>query len=174
MTAVAKLPTIDELAQEIRRVDGNHSLGAGALAEALMPFLATLSPAELGGGEPVAWTSQTSMDMLAESGTGIMSRIHTDYISIPLYTTPRAAEAEWLPIESAPKDGRLFLCWVDAIRYCESEDGQQVSVDVSDFDFGRWCDSEHGGYYENMMGNIGDGQNITHWRALTPPSAKGE
>jgi hypothetical protein len=30
---------IDDLAQEIRRVDGNHSLGAGALAEALMPFI---------------------------------------------------------------------------------------------------------------------------------------
>lgn len=30
---------VDELAQEIRRVDGAHSLGAGALAEALMPFL---------------------------------------------------------------------------------------------------------------------------------------
>ena len=30
---------VDALAQEIRRVDGNHSLGAGALAEALMPFL---------------------------------------------------------------------------------------------------------------------------------------
>ena len=32
---------VDALAQEIRRVDGNHSLGAGALAEALMPFLCT-------------------------------------------------------------------------------------------------------------------------------------
>ena len=30
---------VDALAQEIRRVDGNYSLGAGALAEALMPFL---------------------------------------------------------------------------------------------------------------------------------------
>lgn len=30
---------VDELAQEIRRVDGNHSLGAGALAEAIMPFI---------------------------------------------------------------------------------------------------------------------------------------
>lgn len=30
---------IDSLAQEIRRVDGNHSLGAGALAEALLPFM---------------------------------------------------------------------------------------------------------------------------------------
>lgn len=31
--------TVDELAQEIRRVDGNHDKGAAALAEALMPFL---------------------------------------------------------------------------------------------------------------------------------------
>lgn len=30
---------VDALAQEIRRVDGNHDLGAGQLAEALMPFL---------------------------------------------------------------------------------------------------------------------------------------
>jgi hypothetical protein len=37
--------TVDGLAQEIRRIDGNNSLGAGALAEALMPFLEkTVSP----------------------------------------------------------------------------------------------------------------------------------
>lgn len=34
---------IDRLAQEIRRVDGSNSLGAAALAEALMPFLAAQS-----------------------------------------------------------------------------------------------------------------------------------
>lgn len=41
--ATDKLPKpsldVDALAQEIRRVDGNHSLGTGALAEALMPFI---------------------------------------------------------------------------------------------------------------------------------------
>jgi len=43
---------VDELAQETRRVDGNHSLGAGALAEALMPFLSALhSPAHSGEQE---------------------------------------------------------------------------------------------------------------------------
>ena len=36
---VQQLPDVDVLAQEIRRVDGNHDLGAGALAEALLPFL---------------------------------------------------------------------------------------------------------------------------------------
>lgn len=30
---------VDALAQEIRRVDGNHRMGAGALAEALVKFL---------------------------------------------------------------------------------------------------------------------------------------
>ena len=34
-------PTIDDLAQEIRRVDGENGLGAGALAEALWPFWST-------------------------------------------------------------------------------------------------------------------------------------
>lgn len=36
----ARVPlNVDALAQEIRRVDGNHSLGAGALAEALLPWI---------------------------------------------------------------------------------------------------------------------------------------
>lgn len=36
---------VDDLAQEIRRVDGNHDLGAGALAEALLPFLSRFTAA---------------------------------------------------------------------------------------------------------------------------------
>jgi hypothetical protein len=35
------------LAQEIRRVDGNHSLGAAALADALMPFITSQTPARV-------------------------------------------------------------------------------------------------------------------------------
>lgn len=35
--------TVDDLAQEIRRVDGNHALGAGALAEALLPFVSRIA-----------------------------------------------------------------------------------------------------------------------------------
>lgn len=30
---------VDDLAQEIRRVDGDNKLGAGALAEAILPFV---------------------------------------------------------------------------------------------------------------------------------------
>lgn len=52
MTTPRVTVPVDELAQEIRRVDGNHDLGAGALAEALMPFLSSrlsAAPAPEGG-----------------------------------------------------------------------------------------------------------------------------
>lgn len=45
---------VDALAQEIRRVDGANSLGAGALAEALMPFLAATQPNAAPAAEVVA------------------------------------------------------------------------------------------------------------------------
>ena len=41
---------VDALAQEIRRVDGSHSLGAGALAEALLPFIERTAGVNLGEG----------------------------------------------------------------------------------------------------------------------------
>jgi hypothetical protein len=40
LSGLVKVPlNVDGLAQEIRRVDGNNSLGAGALAEAIMPYI---------------------------------------------------------------------------------------------------------------------------------------
>lgn len=41
VSAAPVVVDVDDLAQEIRRVDGSHELGAGALAEALLPFLTT-------------------------------------------------------------------------------------------------------------------------------------
>jgi hypothetical protein len=52
---------VDQLAQEIRRVDGNHSLGAGALAEKLMPFIAAALAAAPAGAvniKPLEWSSR--------------------------------------------------------------------------------------------------------------------
>lgn len=80
-----------------------------------------------------------------------------------------AARDGWLPIETAPKDGTIYLCWVDAIRYGESDDGSLYQADVSEVDFGQWRDFETGGAHFNMMGDIGDGQKITHWRPLPEP-----
>jgi len=51
MTDLHKL-TVDGLAQEIRRVDGNHDMGAGRLAEALMPYLERALSAQGMGQHP--------------------------------------------------------------------------------------------------------------------------
>lgn len=45
---------VDALAQEIRRVDGSNSLGAGALAEALMPWIDRLQPVAPPAGQEVS------------------------------------------------------------------------------------------------------------------------
>lgn len=75
---------IDDLAQEIRRVDGNHSLGAGALAEALMPFIAALSSAEEKAVEvsvkPLEWREMPvppAGESLASSTVGLYCIPHS-------------------------------------------------------------------------------------------------
>ena len=62
---------VDELAQEIRRVDGNHRLGAGALAEALLPFLSRFAAApvrEEGGAVDGPEDDELPGDFLARVG----------------------------------------------------------------------------------------------------------
>ena len=79
---------------------------------------------------------------------------------------------KWLPIESAPKDGALFLCWVSAVRFGETDEGQQYQQDASQVDFCSWrvCDeSPTGGYFDACCGQIADLQHITHWMPLPPP-----
>ncbi len=47
---IVKALDVDALAQEIRRVDGNHALGAGALAEAILPFVRSALSSPVEGG----------------------------------------------------------------------------------------------------------------------------
>jgi hypothetical protein len=67
----------------------------------------------------------------------------------------------------------MFLGWVNAVQYGESDEGRQFEADVSDHDFCQWRD--HGGYFENMMGRVGDASHITHWMPLpaAPSTAAG-
>lgn len=97
--------------------------------------------------------------------------------------TARAAISEakaggWQNMESAPRDGSMFLCWVEAVRYGETDEGQQYQQDASDVDFCRWraCDeSPNGGYFDNMAGQIADLQHVTKWQPLpAPPAQRGE
>jgi hypothetical protein len=59
---------IDKLAAEIRRVDGDHTLGAGALAEALAPFIA----------KEVDGTLSGLLDSLCDDGAISMERGSVD------------------------------------------------------------------------------------------------
>jgi Protein of unknown function (DUF551) len=80
----------------------------------------------------------------------------------------------WRDIETAPKDGSLFLCWVAAVRYGETDEGQQYQQDASQVDFCQWrnCDeSPNGGYFDACCGQIADVQHVTHWMPL--PDAPG-
>lgn len=82
---------------------------------------------------------------------------------------------EWQPIETAPKDGTLFLCWVSAVRYGETEEGQQYQHDVSQVDFCNWrtmAEHQGCGWFDPCCGQIGDAQYVTHWMPLPePPSS---
>ena len=80
----------------------------------------------------------------------------------------------WLPIETAPKDGSIFLCWVTAERYGETDEGQQYEQDVSQADFGWWVPGENRDYFDCGCGQIGDRQHISHWMPLPPPPIVGK
>jgi len=79
----------------------------------------------------------------------------------------------WRSIETAPKDGTMFLCWVSAVRYGETDEGQQYEQDCSQVDECWWRNGPEGdpelGYFDNACGQIGDSQGITHWMPLPPP-----
>lgn len=77
--------------------------------------------------------------------------------------------AGWQPIETAPKDGSIFLCWVTAERYGETDEGQQYAQDVSQADFGWWRPGGDAGYFDCGCGQIGDREHISHWMPLPPP-----
>ena len=75
----------------------------------------------------------------------------------------------WMPIETAPKDGTMFLCWVSAVRYGETDEGQRYQEEVSQIDFCQWrtqADIPDCGWFEPFCGQIGDEQDVTLWAPL--------
>lgn len=85
-----------------------------------------------------------------------------------------ALTPQWQPIESAPKDGSMFLCWVSAVRFGTRDDGSLAEEDCSEADFGYWMTVRDGGVFHNVQGEIGDQSSITHWQPLpAPPEVEG-
>lgn len=85
---------VDELAQEIRHVDGEHKLGAGQLAEALMPFLSRrTAPAE-----PVAYLTETGIPVHPVQLPKPVRDAPAKHGYTPLYAAPPVAE----PVAAKP------------------------------------------------------------------------
>lgn len=166
---------VNALAQEIRRVDGNHKLGAGALAEALMPFLSaalSVQPAAAVVGEPeewqrwvddFGWQRVNDEDLPHYRDKGVRLRA--------LYAAPSAPDG-WQPIETAPKDGTNIQVWAEGyewpevVRYelYDPEDAEEIGMP------GYWR------YSEEMLADVANVEDeaVTHWRSLPPPPAPGE
>ena len=88
------------------------------------------------------------------------------------------AQVAWQPIETAPKDGTLFIGWVASERWSSIDgEGSGRAHDTSQVDFCWWCNAlpevPDSGYFDNASGRIGDGQDITHWMPLPLPPAPG-
>lgn len=77
----------------------------------------------------------------------------------------------WQPIETAPRDGSMFLVWIRACRYCESDEGQSYEMDCSQYDFGVWKhDLAIGeGYVDYFSHPFADSEHVTHWMPLPEP-----
>lgn len=85
--------------------------------------------------------------------------------------------SRWQPIETAPRDG-IFLGWIRAERWSAIDGGGSGQPhDVSQVDFCWWRPvqgSPNGGYWDNSSGQVGDGQEVTHWQPLpAPPTQDG-
>jgi hypothetical protein len=107
---------VDRLAQEIRSVDGRHSLGAGALAEALAPFIDREAASALrSSGEAVAWGFPNSAPAL---GGHALMMVRVDVPSedqyrglgwVPLYLHPATVTDEDVDrARAAYANGALF------------------------------------------------------------------
>jgi hypothetical protein len=104
--------SVDALAQEIRRVDGRHTLGAGALAEALLPFLAALRPTDTGWRAIATAPKDGRVVLVFSAARCVWSVVSAQWRqdwpnggwdTISKHTTP-IVPTHWMPLPPAPTD----------------------------------------------------------------------
>ncbi len=82
---------------------------------------------------------------------------------------PPMSGSQWLPIETAPKDGSLFLVWVHAEQHGEDDNGQFHAKDMSFPDIGWWRMGTNAvtyGYVDYGAANSYNVEVPTHWAPL--------
>lgn len=103
------LPTVDELAQAIRTVDGRHDLGAGVLAERLCDWLQerTSGSSRPDQADLIGYVDAVDLDMLRAHGIAMMMVKRS-----PAGFRPTAIYAD-VPKPSSPVRGKVAI---DAMR----------------------------------------------------------
>lgn len=84
---------VNGLAQIIRQVDGNHTLGASALAEAILSRAPSIAVRQPVGQEPAAWMDPDGSRVLtakAKADASSAYRTATAGYSVPLYAAQPA------------------------------------------------------------------------------------
>ena len=170
-----RIPELEAEVQEQARLNG-----MGAERElALMAQVSRLEAERDGlNAARFAYASEFGLDGEGQPDVG---SIHQNIRALKAERDQLRAELEkvsWQPIETAPKDGTLFLCWVSAVRYGETDEGQQYQQDASQVDFCQWLtqpDIPDCGWFDPCCGQIADQQYVTHWMPLpaspTTPNA---
>lgn len=117
---------VDQLAQEIRRVDGSHNLGAGKLAEALQPFIVAslevaLVPyqAQLALLIDLAVPGQNSGDLFADAkaAAAALEKARPTLALIATGQSPKPVA--WMSHHAEPM---FFTSYEEAEVYCDFEE----------------------------------------------------
>lgn len=131
---------VDDLAQIIRQVDGNNSLGAGALAEAIFSALATVSPAKQ---EPVGYVHGDQTQAFNRYGLGNISREKDVEAGLtrPLFASPQPSGGEGAKLTEKLVAWAMLEAWQDICSDtgCHPLDIEQVGRKRLEFSPQHWA-----------------------------------
>lgn len=166
-------PVTNEVDADGRDGVADYDAVLALIGGALAALSAQEVPQEVPAGEWVMVPREPTQEMLRaaiEKGCGRLAAVMVYHAM--LTAAPAAPKQDWQLIETAPKDGSEFLCWIWAVRYGETDEGQQYQQDVSQASFCNWrtqADIPDCGWFDPCCGQIADRQTVTHWMPL--PSA---
>lgn len=116
--------TIDELAQLIRRVDGNHTLGAGALAEALHPAIPGLEAmADLEAALDKEWAYSAELKQQLAAAREALATLEKGCVNIACGTPCEKHSGDNMPSFEwfAKFSCECFVCTREALQAAEAD-----------------------------------------------------
>lgn len=137
------------------------SWGARAAYRAM---IAASPPPKWAGADPVAWTTEDSLQKIKHGERGYIAGEKSRYSSVPLYAAlpVEGVTADWKPIETAPKDGTRILV---------GGTPGGPSVRIAEWGNGRYRGRVNG-YEQGWVYHPGHTCDPTHWMPLPALTAR--